>query len=431
MNDSFRRLNRRHLLAGLAGGVVSALAARSAGAQSPPLDLQAVSDSIALQPGKPASVWRLSAPAPVVRARRGDTLDLAVTSRLPVPCGLGLRGPLPVPQMEPMASLNPGGTNRFSLPLRRAGTGYLDLRPLADKESVPMRPLPLIIDETELPTIDRDEVFLIEDWRLRPDGTALAPGVDPKDAAVLYTVNGQSLPELTVRGHERLRLRFINGCQRAVVAVKIADVDVRVMAIDSQPAEPFPARNGAVILPPGGRADVFIDVPGSAKAPLPVLLHDGAAARPIARLMPIEGPPVRPNPVPPGPPLPSNGLPDRLDLKGALRAELPLDGPDWVAPAEFATSSRPALQAKTGRCVVLALANRASVATVLHLHGHHVRLLDRLDDGWKPYWVDTLALEPGQTQRIAFQADTAGRFLIESTAVDWAAPQRVRWYEIK
>jgi FtsP/CotA-like multicopper oxidase with cupredoxin domain len=430
MNDSFCRLNRRHLLAGLAGGVVNALAARSAVARPQSLELQAVSDSIVLMPGKASPVWRLSATAPVVRARRGDTLDLTVIGRLPAPCGLGLRGPFAVPQMEPMASLGPG-TNRFSLPLGRAGTGYLHLRPLADKEAVPTRPLPVIIDEAEPPSVDRDEVFLIEGWRVKPDGTALAAGDDPKETSVLYTVNGQSLPELAVRGHERLRLRFINGCQRAVIAVKIADIDVRVMAIDSQPAEPFPARNGAVVLPPGGRADVFVDVPVTAKTPLPVLLHDGAAARPIVRLMPTEGPPVRPNPLPPAPPLPSNGLPDKLDFKGALRAELALDGPGWVTPAEFATSSPPAFQAKAGRCVMLALLNRASVATVFHLHGHHVRLLDRLDDGWKPYWLDTLALEPGQTQRIAFLAETAGRFLIESVATNWAAARLVRWYEIK
>ena len=35
--------------------------------------------------------------------------------------------------------------------------------------------------------------------------------------------------------------------------------DVQVMALDGQPAEPFPARNGAVVLAPGGRGDVFID----------------------------------------------------------------------------------------------------------------------------------------------------------------------------
>ena len=55
--------------------------------------------------------------------------------------------------------------------------------------------------------------------------------------------------------------------------------------------------------------------------------------------------------------------------------------------------------------MVLALTNRAAVATVFHLHGHHFRLLDRLDDGWKPFWLDTLAIEPGQTQRIAFAAE--------------------------
>ena len=69
--------------------------------------------------------------------------------------------------------------------------------------------------------------------------------------------------------------------------------------------------------------------------------------------------------------------------------------------------------------------------TVFHLHGHHFRLLDRLDDGWKPFWLDTLAIEPGQTQRIAFAAEYAGRWLIESVATDWAAPRLVRWYAVE
>ena len=88
-------------------------------------------------------------------------------------------------------------------------------------------------------------------------------------------------------------------------------------------------------------------------------------------------------------------------------------------------------QGVTGRTVVLALTNRAAAATVFHLHGHHFRLLDRLDDGWKPFWLDTLAIEPGQTQRIAFLAEHAGPHLIESVATDWAAPRLVRWYAVE
>ena len=87
---------------------------------------------------------------------------------------------------------------------------------------------------------------------------------------------------------------------------------------------------------------------------------------------------------------------------------------NWVTPAAFANTSAPAFRAKPGRTVVLALTNRANIATVFHLHGHHFRLLDRLDDGWKPFWLDTLAIEPGATQHVAFAAEHAGRWLIES-----------------
>ena len=141
---------------------------------------------------------------------------------------------------------------------------------------------------------------------------------------------------------------------------------------------------------------------------------------------------MRATPLPPAPPLPSNGLPAQLELKGALRFDLPSGGPaDWGLPVNFKASSPPAFRAKTGRTVVLTLTNRAAVATVFHLHGHHFRLLDRLDDGWKPFWLDTLAIEPGQTQRIAFAAEHAGRWLIESVATDWAAPRMVRWYSVE
>jgi len=102
-----------------------------------------------------------------------------------------------------------------------------------------------------------------------------------------------------------------------------------------------------------------------------------------------------------------------------------------VTPPNFANTAAPAFRAKTGRVVVLALTNRADIATVFHLHGHHFRLLDRLDDGWKPFWLDTLAVEPGATQRIAFAAEYAGHWLMESMATDWAAPRQVRWFSVE
>jgi FtsP/CotA-like multicopper oxidase with cupredoxin domain len=290
-----------------------------------------------------------------------------------------------------------------------------------------------VVRETEPVAVDRDEVFLIEEWRLRADGTAIAPGLDAKDTAPVFTANGRLSLDITARTNERIRIRFINGCQRSVIAVKIEDLELRVMALDGQPAEPFQARNGAVVLAAGGRADVFIDATAAAGTVSPIRVHDGKEARPVGKLIIANEPPVRPTPLAPAAPLLSNGLPAQLNLKSASRFDLALGGSpgDWVPPAGFAVTASPVFRVKAGRIVVLALTNRAAIATVFHLHGHHFRLLDRLDDGWKPFWLDTLAIEPGQTQRVAFAAEHAGRWLIESVATDWAAPRLVRWYSVE
>jgi FtsP/CotA-like multicopper oxidase with cupredoxin domain len=234
-----------------------------------------------------------------------------------------------------------------------------------------------------------------------------------------------------VRGRERLRIRFINALQRNVIALKIETHQVQVMALDGEPAEPFLARGGAFALAPGGRADVFVDIATTAGSSQ-ILMHDGDAARPIARLVTSDETPVRPEMLTPAPALPSNGLPLRLDLKTALRVDLPIGAAqaNWLPPAAFASTTSPAFHAKAGRAVVLSLTNRAQTTSVFHLHGHHFRLLDRLDDGWKPFWLDTIAIDAGQTQRIAFAAEYPGRWLMEAVEAHWKAPRLVRWFSV-
>jgi FtsP/CotA-like multicopper oxidase with cupredoxin domain len=414
------------IAAGLPARPVKALQARL---------LQAKADHIALRPGGPETpVWAFG--GPYLTFGRSDKQEIAFANDLPVPVVLNWRGIGGAKAAEPLlarAAVAPGTRETFEIPLLYAGTFMCDVRLLGDGTERPSRPLPLVVGESEPVAVDRDEIFLVEDWRVRSDGTAIAPGNDPTDTQPAYTVNGLNSLDITARVNERLRLRFINACQRAVIALKLEGLDVRVMALDGQPAEPFPARNSALVLPPGGRADAFIDItapPGSTSS---ILLHDGKEARPIARLIASNAPPVRNAVLPSASPLPSNGLPARLDLKGALRFDLTLGGPptDWIAPTKFAATAPPAFRTKVGRTAVLALTNRSEITNVFHLHGHHFRLLDRLDDGWKPFWLDTLAIDPGQTQRIAFAAEFAGRWLIESVATDWAAPRLLRWYSVE
>jgi FtsP/CotA-like multicopper oxidase with cupredoxin domain len=432
--------DRRQLLAGLGAAALApglGLIAAAKAAQS--IALEAKADILDAGPTRPhPAVWSLSGPGTdrTFRASRGDTLEVTLQNDLPVPVTLDWRGITGAPSAEPLVERTPvaaGARESYAVPLRHAGTFLCDPKLLGDGQARPARPLAMVVAENETVIVDRDEVLLIEDWRLRSDGTAIAPGIDPKDTTSLTTVNGQTSCDIQVRSNQRLRLRFINGFQRNVVALKIEGHGVWVMALDGQPAEPFQARNGALVLAPGGRVDVFVDATAPPGTSSDFVLHDGKQARPIARLVTSSEPPLRPAPLPQALPLPSNGLPAQLDLKNAVRAELMLGGlaSDWVAPVRFATSSAPAFRARSGRAVVLALINRADIATVFHLHGHHFRLLDRLDDGWKPFWLDTLAVEPGQTQRVAFLAEHAGHWLIEAFATDWAAPRLVRWYSVE
>src|SRR6202158_2968957 len=290
MADRIFRLDRRELVAGLGAAALSPAMRRILAAQAHPfLVLQAKAGVIALRPGEPSTpIWSLLGPTPErgISFKRGDELEITLGNELPVPAGLNWHGIDVVPAAEPLAArapLSTGAKETFVIPLRHAGTFMCDLRLLGDGQARPLPARALVVRENEPVAVDRDEVFLIEDWRLKPDGTAVAPRIDPKGTMPLYTVNGLTAPDIPTRTNERLRFRFINGCQRNVIAMKMEGNDARVMALDSQPAEPFLARGGAFVLAPGTRVDAFIDATAAPGSAVPLLLHDGKEARPIAR----------------------------------------------------------------------------------------------------------------------------------------------------
>ena len=357
--------DRRSFLAGLGAAATVSVLPRVACAEAPQrLMLQAKDTTISLRPGQPDTpVWSLRPSAPMLRFKPGQ-LDVTFQNDLPVPGVLNWHGIDGVAATEPLiaqAPLAPGNKADLAVALRHPGTFVADLRLIGDPQGRPSRPLALVVEENEPPTVDRDEVFLIEDWRLRAGAAAVAPGSDPGDAATAYSVNGLLAPDIAMQSQLRLRFRFINGCQRTVIAVKMEGFEVRVVALDGRPAEPFTARNSALVLAPGGRADTLIDATAPPGTISSVLLHDGKEARPIARLVTSAEPPVRQAPLPPAPALSAAGLPTQLDLRNAQRVELALGGPEWVLPANFAASAAPAFAAKPGRTVVLALDRKSVV----------------------------------------------------------------------
>lgn len=363
--------------------------------------------------------------------RDGDRLRFGVANALAAPAALGLIGLDGLQALQPLLNqpLEPGKVLSIDALLAQAGTFALQARLLGDGLIQP-RGMALHVAERSPPQVDSDFIFLIEDARLRSDGTAVAPGTDAGGTQPTYTVNGRPSFAFQLRTNQRVRLRLINGCQRNAIALQFDDHDVRVIAIDSRPAEPFLARDRRLVLAPGARMDVLVDATQPAGSTSAVQLFDGSGPKRIGQLVYADTAPARAQILPAADPLPD--VPIKLELASALRAQIDLGGSDWPLANDLVAKRPPPLfRVGRGRTVLLTLSNRTTLPTTFHLYGHHFRWLDRLDDGWKPFLPDTMLVDVGQTERIAFRADYAGDWLIENTPMNWSAPQRVHWFTVE
>ena len=415
------RHTRRGVLAGLAGLAAVQPFGRTLAADEPA--------AIAI---KPAAAGTLFEPAFPEIFRTGDRLRISFSNSLAVPVSLGVLGLDGNTTLQPLLTpaLEPGMSQLVDQPLGQAGTLLFEARSVDDGPAGARAVAAFKVADPSSPQVDRDEMLLVEDARLRADGASVAPGLDSSDTRAVYTINGRPDFELPVRTNERLRLRLINGCQRNAIALQFDDHDLRVIAIDSRPAEPFLARDRRLILAPGTRMDVLIDATQPAGSTSAVQLFDGGGPKRIGQFVYAKDTPARENILPPAQPLAD--VPIKLELASAHRAQLDLGGSDWLAAKEFtAKQPTPLFRAKRGGTVLLTLTNRTTLPATFHLYGHHFRWLDRLDDGWKPFLPDTMLVDVGQTERIAFRADFPGDWLIENTAMNWSAPRRFHYFAVE
>ncbi|HEY8567487.1 MAG TPA: multicopper oxidase family protein [Beijerinckiaceae bacterium] len=402
-----------------------------------------------------------SVPAPVLRAKAGEDLFVRIVNDGPLPLTLhwhGLRGPnavdgvggLTQPPIAPGASLE----QRFTPP----DPGIILLRPFAPGHSGALGGRgvagALVVEEPEPPKVDADHVILVGDMRLAPDGN-LAPFGAALEAATggrlggLLVVNGKPAPAaFSTRPGSRLRLRLANIANARAMRIRFDDLKTFVIAIDGQPTDPFEPLRSTLPFPPGSRYDVIVEVPATSgpKGSVMGLVGQGGTA-----LVTVEGAgeslprgdqaaiaPLRPN----------DKLPAEIRLQNAARKELTIEGgatrdPSGAVvytgdPARIWTingapgsgTAKPALSVKRGTFVVLAIHNRTPTAQPMHLHGHSFRLLHARDDGWEPYWLDTLSVPEMRSVHIAFRADNPGRWALSSTVLERFDTGLWTWFEV-
>ena len=204
MADRIFRLDRRELLAGLGAAAARARPCpRIAAAQGRPV-ADAAGQSRRHRPasgsaGYPDLVASGRAPDPVLRFKRGDELEITLRKRSAgARSSLNWHGIDGVAAAEPLAARSPlaaGARETLAIPLRHAGTLLCDLRLLGDGQA---RPLAGAGADRRRERARRGRPRRgVPDRRLaaaRRTAARSRPGIDPKDATPLYTVNGPATP---------------------------------------------------------------------------------------------------------------------------------------------------------------------------------------------------------------------------------------------
>ena len=367
-------------------------------------------------PGPPESpLWSYDGlvPGPLLRVRQGDEVKIQLANELGMATTIhwhGVRVPNAMDGVPYLTQSSAEANTVFNYRFRAMDAGTFWYHAPSTLPGQLERGLygVLIVEEKSPVEVDHDAV-LVFDEKPRPAET------------------------IAIKSNGRLRIRLLNAAKARTASFRFDRHAIRVMAIDGQPAEPFLAHESHVSLGPGNRIDLFLDATLEPGASASIFLDDAGRETELARLVYDGVQKLRTSPLPDPRPLPANPLPERIDMRNAFRIEAPLhDSPKSVwatiasSPGPFGP---PLFSVKRGRAVVLAFPNQSDTPHAVHLHGHHVRLLDNLDDGWKPFWLDTIMAGPRRTTRVAFVADNPGKWLMHAQPLGREVGM-VTWFEV-
>ena len=476
-------ISRRLVLAGLGVAACPVLAQSQQPAPPAPPPVQAPPAPVAerrlvlaparraLKPGAPESdMFAVSEqiPGPVIRIKKGEPLDLTIENRLGQPTALhihGLRGAYAAEGMPGLGSepIAPGESRKVRVETPDAGT-FVILPVLPGRASEQAeRGLGgvFVVEEAAPPPVDHDHVLALDDLRLDEAGKLTGDFGKTLELARSgrlgngLIVNGKPAPEeMTVRPGARIRLRLASLANARIMPMKFENLKATVVTLDGQPCDPFDPLKRTVVLLPGSRYDVMLDAPADAAQEARVLVALGTGLVVLKLRTEGESLPARPAVQP----IALNDVPPSIRLQNAARTELSISGgmdkatippaplpddkalakkfPDkskiWQLNGGFSNgfAAKPLFTVKRGSPVVIALVNRTAWSHVITVHGHVFRLLHPMDDGWEPYFLDTIHLPEGTTSRIAFDAVNVGKWAIRSTIAEHYDAGLYTWFEV-
>lgn len=441
------RVGRREFLAGSAALAIAPCFPAAGQAREFRLEARRARVNLAGTGYPDTDVWAFngSVPGPVLRARQGETLRVRYVNQLPQPSTVhwhGIRLPNAmdgVPGVTQKA-VEPGGEFLYEFRLPDAGTFWYHPHARSSEELGRGLYGALIVEEAEPPFADRDETWVLSDFRLDREARIAQDFGQMFDASHggrignTVTVNGRVAESFPMRAGERVRLRLLNAANARIFRLRFEGHAPLVIALDGHPVEPHAVPDG-VVLGPGMRADLMLDAigrPGARHRVLDDWYRDAAFrlldlsydAAPLARSTPQE--PVlalSQNPLAE----PELARAERLKLVlsgGAMSPELQRAAPEerqriaqrmrggdlWTLNSVSARGHvhQPMFKLARGRSYIVEVHNDTAWHHPLHLHGVAFRVLTEARRPWR----DTVLIAPRERVEIAFVADNPGDWMI-------------------
>ena len=386
-------------------------------------------------------------PGPLLRYRQGDTLFARLVNKTDKPLSLtwpGLRGEN---AMDGVASLTqaavpPSGS--FDYKRRLDDPGLFCYRPGVFKEAGELngRGLKglLLVDEAKPLESDADLLVVLDDWRLDAKGVIDGDFSNANEAkgagrlGNLLAVNGARAPKsFEFQPGSRVRLRLANLCNARIMALSFEGVTPDVIAVDSQPCDRFQPVRSTIPVTPGARYELMFDLPATEGAKARVILRTADGKDRDMLLFSTQGAPRPSREAIRG--LPQNpALPPVIHLEHSKKVDLVIAQDDgrWTLNGQpsKAYAGDPLFRVKRGTPVTLGFDNRTGVPLAMHAHGHCMRLLHDLDDGWEPYWRNTVVAPPGKVKHAAFFADSPGKWALHDDILEHEAAGVATWFEV-
>jgi FtsP/CotA-like multicopper oxidase with cupredoxin domain len=450
-------MSRRALLRGGAALTLAAAAPRVLRA-APGTDLRLVARPARVPlvgaPHPETDVWTYNGtvPGPEIRVRQGDRLRVVVENRLGESTTVhwhGVRVPNAmdgVPELTQKPIAADGGTFVYEFDLPDAGTYWYHPHQRSFEQVGRGLSGALIVEERNPIAVDRDVVWVLDDWRLKPDASISGDFGNMFDISHngrvgnTVSVNGRVPTSFQVRAGERIRLRLINVANARIFGLEFRGHTPQIIALDGQPVEPHAPEGSRVVLGPAMRADLVLDMRGAPGATTEVI--DSFYPRLAYKLLDLaytSEPPIRNRPPDTPIALPANTMPEpdltraqrhditftggmmggmmgammggrHMDMRGMMR-----HGMAWAingVAAENGHIHDPMLTLSKGRPYILALRNETAWHHPMHLHGHAFRVVAR---NGRPTprreWQDTVLIGPRESADIAFVADNPGDWM--------------------